>query len=288
MRRSSILREIASHVLGEELGRRVWKRIDIIGDIAVIRKPYDVDIDSMRIIAEKLLERLRYIRSVWLDLGGVEDVKRTRNLVWLAGEKRSETLYREYGCIFKLDITRVYISPRLSYEHMRIARMVREGEFIINMFAGVGGFSIVIARYSRPRKIISIDINEDAYRYMLENVRLNKVEGIVEPVLGDALQVIRSYRDSSDRVLIPLPALALESLEPAVESLRGEGFIHSYDFIDAENRREALERSAEIYSREIERLDLVSEFKIIGSRIVRSVGPKRYQVVHDIWVRKIS
>ncbi|MEZ0290225.1 MAG: class I SAM-dependent methyltransferase family protein [Sulfolobales archaeon] len=283
---SKLLRNTAVEILGEELGRKVWKRIDIIGDIAVIRKPFELEVEYLRPVAERLLERISYIKSVWLDLGGVEGVERLRKLMWLAGERRSETLYREHGCVFKLDITKVYVSPRLSYEHIRIARLVRENEFIINMFAGVGSFSIIIAKHARPRKVVSIDISKEAYRYMVENIRLNKVESVVEPVLGDSLEIVKRYRDSADRVLLPLPALALRSIELAVEALRGEGYIHPYDFIRARSKNDALEVSRRIYSERLNSISSVREFSFANSRIVRSVGPRRYQVVHDIWVKK--
>ena len=283
----SILRSLAREVLGEEKSREIWKRIDIIGDIAIIKKPFNIDIETLRPLGEALVQKLSYIRSVWLDLGGVEEITRTRNLVWLAGEKRSETVYREHGCLFKLDITKTYISPRLSYEHIRIARLVRENEYIANLFAGVGGFSIIIAKYSRPREVVSIDISEDAYRYMVENIRLNKVEDVVKPVLGDALEIIESYSDYFDRILLPLPRLALVAIKPSIRALKKRGYLHPYDFVSAKSKSEAIEISREAYSREIEKMNSVKNFRIEYSRVVRSVGPRRYQVVHDIWVEKI-
>jgi len=282
----TILKKIAEEILGPELSKRIWGRIDIIGDIAIIRKSFEVDEELLRPLGEALIQRLPYIKSVWLDHGGVEEITRVRSITWLAGEKRSETIYKEHGCLFKLDITKVYISPRLSYEHIRIAKLVREGEIIANLFAGVGGFSIVIAKYAKPRKIVSIDINEDAYKYMIENIKLNKVEDVVIPILGDALKIIEEYNDYFDRILLPLPQLALASLKPSIEALKKEGFIHPYDFIVANNKREAIDISREIYSKELERIDQVSKYEFISSRVVRSVGPRKYQVVHDIWVVK--
>ncbi|MGC9010192.1 MAG: class I SAM-dependent methyltransferase [Sulfolobales archaeon] len=281
-----ILKRIAEEILGPEVSKKIWGRIDIVGDIAIIRKPFDVEEQLLKSLGEALLQRIPYIKSVWLDLGGVEEVTRVRNVIWLAGEKKSETIYKEHGCLFKLDIARAYISPRLSYEHIRIARLVQEGEVIANLFAGVGGFSIIIAKHAKPKKVISIDINEEAYRYMVENIKLNKVENIVTPILGDALEVIKGYRDFFDRILLPLPQLALVSLRVSIEALKKQGFIHPYDFVSARNKREALSISREIYSKELEKIDLVKKYEFRTSRVVRSVGPRRYQVVHDIWVVK--
>jgi len=281
-----LLKEIAREVLGSEKGEKVWGSMDIVGDIAIIRKPFDIDIEDLRSLASELVKRIRWIRSVWAAVSPVEGQYRLRELVWLAGERRTETIYREHGCTFKVDIARVYISPRLSYEHMRVSRLVRPGELVINMFAGAGLFSIIIARHSMPSKVISIDINEHAYSLMVENIRLNRVEGVVVPIHGDALEVIDSYRGSADRVLMPLPELALKALPKAVEAIRGSGYIHPYDFINARDKLEALEKAEEVYRGALAKIEGVAEYRFEGKRVVRSVGPRRYQVVLDIWVRR--
>ena len=280
------LRRIAIEILGRERGERVWGGMDVIGDIIVIRKPFDVELDDLRILADELLKRIAWARSVWVSVSPVGGEYRLRDLVWLAGEKRSETIYREHGCLFKVDIARVYISPRLSYEHIRIARLVKPGELIINMFAGAGLFSIIIARHSKPRMVISIDLNEHAVRLMRENIELNRVGDIVIPIHGEALEVIKLYRGKADRILMPLPELALKALPEAVKAIASEGYVHAYEFIEARDKREALERASRVYIETLEKIEDVSRYRIDSKRIVRSVGPRRYQVVQDIWVRR--
>lgn len=281
-----LLRRIAIDVLGREKGEKIWGGMDVIGDIIVIRKPFDVELDDLRILAEELLKKIPWARSVWASVSPVEGEYRLRKLVWLAGEKRSETIYREHGCLFKVDIARVYISPRLSYEHIRIARLVKPGELVINMFAGAGLFSIIIARHSKPRMVISIDINEHAVRLMRENIELNRVGGIVIPIHGDALEVIKQYRGMADRILMPLPELALKALPEAIEAIASEGYVHAYEFIEARDKREALERGSRLYVEALEKIRGLSSYRIDGERIIRSVGPRRYQVVLDIWIRR--
>ncbi|HWQ17386.1 MAG TPA: class I SAM-dependent methyltransferase family protein [Sulfolobales archaeon] len=281
-----LVREIAKEILGEEKANLVWSGLDIVGDIAVMRKPPNVEIEDLRILAEELLKKLSWLKSVWAAISPVEGSHRLRRLEWLAGEKRTETLYREHGCVFKVDIARVYISPRLSYEHIRIARLVKPGENIINMFAGAGLFSIIIARFAKPARVISIDINEDAYKLMLENIELNKVRGVVVPIKGDALELIDRYSNTAQRVLIPLPELALRAFPKALRAIDREGYIHVYEFTNARNKLEALEQVEKIYRETIEGNRDVAKYSIEGRRIVRSVGPRKYQVVLDIWVRR--
>ncbi len=282
-----LLRRIAEEVLGEEKARSVWKRIEIIGDIAVIRKSFTISVDELKPLAEKLLQVIPHVRSVWCGVSEVKGEFRVRDYVHLAGEPRSETIYREHGCLFKLDIRKVYISPRLNYEHKRIALKVKPGEVIVNMFAGVGLFSIIIAKYSKPKKVYSIDINPDAYYYMVENVKLNKVEEIVEPILGDAALVIKDrLRNVADRVLMPLPGLSYEYLEYAVMALKPgwPRYIHVYDFTFAGPGEDPEEKVKQKFAGKLR--EIVPRYEIEFSRIVRMVGPRRYQVVLDIVVEK--
>ncbi len=277
-----LLRRIAAEVLGEDLARRVWGRVEVVGDIAVIRKSPDVDLETLKPLAEELLRRIKYVRSVWVAITPVTGEFRVRRYEHLAGERRSVTIYKEHGCAFKIDITKVYISPALNYEHWRVAKDVKPGEYVINMFAGVGLFSIIMAKLSRPRKVISIDINPDAYRLMVENIRLNRVEGVVEPLLGDACELVKGMEHVADRVLMPLPRLSLECLPQAIRSLRGSGIVHVYEFVTARSKAEAVYSTKSLFSRRLEDLGVRWSFKF--ARVVRSVGPRYYQVVLDILI----
>ncbi|MEM4717920.1 MAG: class I SAM-dependent methyltransferase family protein [Desulfurococcaceae archaeon] len=221
MTRGDFLKKIASEILGEKYAQRIWKRVEFIGDIALIRTPIGLDPVELQPLANELLRRFTYVKSVWAAIPGVSGEYRLREYVWLAGERRSETIYREHGCLFKVDFTKVYISPSLNYEHIRVARLASPGEIIINMFAGAGLFSIIIAKHSKPSRIYSIDINPYAYSFMKENIRLNNVEDIVIPILGDSKNVIEeNLKNTANRVLMPYPELALEYLPYALSALK--------------------------------------------------------------------
>ncbi|MGC8974639.1 MAG: class I SAM-dependent methyltransferase [Thermoprotei archaeon] len=285
MSRGKLLRRIAEEALGKENARKVWGRIEIIGDIAVIRKPPELPNEVFVTLGEEILKRLPYVKSVWLAVTSVKTKYRIREHVFLAGENRSTTTYREHGCVFKVDINSVYVSPALNYEHKRVADLVRPGEFIINMFAGAGLFSIIIAKKAKPRKVISIDINPRAYELMLENILLNRVEDIVEARLGDASQIVREFTDTADRILMPLPEYSRTYLPDAISALKECGVIHVYDFVSAKKKEEALIEGREIFGKELEKNNV--RYWFLYERIVRSVGPRYYQVVLDIKVCKL-
>lgn len=277
------LREKLSGILNPEELRMLYSSFDIIGDIAVLRIPKALE-HRAEIIAEAVMQINRHVRTVLCQVSPVSGEYRLRELRWLRGEKRTETVHREHGCIFRVDLSRCYFSPRLLYERMRIAKQVKPGETIVNMFAGVGCFSIIIARHAKPSKVYSIDINPDAVRYMQTNIALNKVEGVVEAIEGDAKEVILTrLRGIADRVLMPLPEKAYEYLDYALIALKpGGGVIHYYDFEHAGRGEDPIKKVAEKVSRKLSGMGV--GFSVESARVVRSVGPRWYQVVLDILI----
>ena len=190
MRERVILRA-AKRALGEERATRVFRSFDFIGDIAIIKLPSDLE-DEGRVLAEEILKELPYIKAVLRQSSPVQGSYRMRALEPLAGEKRMVTLYREHGCAFKVDLSQVYFSPRLSHERLRVSELVRDGEIVINMFAGVGCFSVMIAKRKPNCLVYSIDVNPKAVDLMRENAALNGVEGRVVSIEGDAREVLRA------------------------------------------------------------------------------------------------
>jgi len=153
------------------------------------------------------------------------------------------------------------------------------------MFAGVGTFSIIIAKHAKPKKVYSIDNSPYAYKYMVENVKLNKVEGIVIPILGDAAKVIEeSLTNIADRVLMPLPELLHDYLKYGVKALKNRGVMHLYDFVYSAKNEDPVNKSYNVISKRFEKLN--AKHKLIYGDIVRSVGPRKYQVVLDVEVVK--
>ena len=285
MTRKSILIRAAEKVLDENEIKYMVKSFDLIGDIAVIKLPVEL-LGKRFEIANALLEEAPFIKVVLRKVTSIWGKYRLMGLEWLAGEKRFETIYREHGCIFKVNLKEVFFSPRLSGERIRIARLVEDGEVIVNMFAGIGTFSIIIARNAKPRKIFSIDINPKAIELMKENIKMNKVEGIVIPILGDAAKMIENQlRNIADRVLMPLPELSLKYLKYALMTLRENGgWIHPYEFIRVSKNENPIEKAIKKYSEKLGEYDV--EYRVVGGRLVGEVAPRKYRVVLDIKVSK--
>ncbi len=267
-------------VLSDEELRQLYGGFDIVGDIAVIKIP-DTLQARRKVIAEKLLERVKPVKTVLAQTTPVSGDYRTRSLEVIGGEDRTTTLYREHGCVFRVDLAQAYFSPRLSTERLRIAKMVQQGEVVINLFAGVGPFSIIIAKKVPETMVYSIDVNPAAHQLAVENIRLNKISSRVIPILGDARSVVDYLKEKADRVLMPLPEQAASYLDVAVKALKPQGgVIHYYTHIYATHRKESVKEAA----KEVDKIIGGRSYELMTSSIVREVGPRWYQVVLDLRV----
>jgi len=260
---------------------------DIIGDIAVIRVPEAIGHRAEE-IAEAIMKTNKHVKTVLRQVSPVQGELRLRGLRWVAGEKRTETVHREHGCLFRVDLECCYFSPRLSHERGRIAGQVRRGEVVVNMFSGVGCYSIVIAKHSGAEGVYSIDVSPAAMEYQRKNVRLNHVGGVVKPMLGDAAEAIKeNLLNAADRVLMPLPEKAYEYLDYAALALKpGDFWIHYYDFVHAGANEKPVQKLEDKVSRKM--VDLGLGFEVALGRIVRTVGPRWFQVALDLLVHKKS
>ena len=261
----------------------VYKSYDVIGDVAVIRIPEQLLAHADE-IGQALMTQHKNVKAVWQQSGPVSGDFRLRKLKLIAGKRKTETVYKEHGCVFKVDIEKCYFSPRLGFERIRIARLVGYDEVIVNMFAGVGCYSIIISKHSNAAKIYSIDINPVAVRYMRENILLNKMADKVLPLKGDAREiVVKKLRNQADRVFMPLPEKAYNYLDAALSAVKPQGgWIHYYAFEHA-RKEESPIKKAKAKIVEVLKLQNVT-FELPLGRVVRQTGPNWYQIAIDIQI----
>lgn len=219
-------RELA-HV-PEELREELPNSYDIVGDVAIVKLtdgllPYKGD------IGRALMAVTPSLRTVMLD-SGVKGEFRIRDLEQIAGEGPSETVHKESGTKLATDPAKVYFNPRLATERERIAGLVRPGEVIIDMFAGVAPFGTVICKKAEPEVVYSIDLNPEAERFMRRNMELNHIANMV-PMTGDARAAVEGL-PQADRVLMNLPQSAEEFLDTALDKLKVGGTVHLHKILE--------------------------------------------------------
>ena len=237
----------------------IKKSFDIIGDVVILEIPEDFE-DYKHVIGEAALKFTKR-KAVYRKTSEIKGVIRTRELEHLAGEDNSETIHREFGSRFMLDVKKVYFSPRLATERRRISDQVQNNEIIIDMFAGIGPFPISIAR-EHNAKIYAIDINPYAYKYIKKNIELNKLEGKIIPLLGDVGEVLNGLNIKADRIIMNLPGTAWTFLDTAIKNLKPGGVLHYYEF--------------------------ASEYKIPIERIIETAYPRKVEVLNSRKVKSKS
>jgi len=251
--------------------------IDFVGDIAIIE--ISPQLNAYRnVIGEAILKAHKSVRTVLAKEGAVSGTHRLRKFSVIAGEYDTETIHKEYGCQYYLDLAKVYFSPRLSYEHNRVASLVQEGETVVDMFAGVGPFAILIAKTHENIKVHAIDVNPHAIKFLKENIRLNRVNGKVHPILGDAKKiVVKELSGITDRVIMNLPEKAMDFVDALSETIkRTGGIVHFYSFVDTSNK---LGNAKAHFMNATE--DSGRNVKILSSRFVRAIAPYKWQAVLD-------
>jgi tRNA (guanine37-N1)-methyltransferase len=277
-----MLKNVLSRILAPNEVAQVYSAFDQIGDIIIIKIPNDL-MPKKNLISDTILANVKTAKAVFAQISPVKGDYRIRDLEFVAGENRTITEYREHGCRFKVDVAKTYFSPRLSTERLRIARMVAEGETIVNMFAGVGTYSILMTKMNKTCKVYSIDSNIVAVELCEVNARLNRVQDRVVSIYGDAAKVIKEkLAGQADRVLMPLPERAKEFVESAVLALKKKGVVHYFIHIKADSKRASQDLGLQNahntfgkYNHDVQKV-----------RVVREVGPRIYQIVADISVRE--
>ncbi len=223
-------------------------------------------------IARALLE-LKGVRTVALRDGAIHGRCREPKLRVIAGEPCTETLHRENGCSFKLDVAKVMFSPGNLYERARLPKLVKRGEVVVDLFAGVGQFSIPLAGHSSPQRVYAIELNPVAYGYLLENVRINRVGHVVKPMPGDCAAI--APRGVADRVVLGILHVTNRYIPLALEVLRPSGgVVHYHESVPSKLR----------FERPVKRIRDAAggrEVEILDKRVVKRYAPGVDHIVVD-------
>jgi tRNA (guanine37-N1)-methyltransferase len=224
-RKPRSLHEVLEHRLSDDELRHLPSSFNVVGDIAVLELD-DTLLPKKGLIGSALVETFPNIKVACLKTRQVGGDFRVPGVQVMAGEGRTETVHREHGLYYKLDVAKAYFSPRLSGERMRVIRQIEDGERILVMFAGVGPYAVLAASLKKV-KVTAVELNPDAVEYMRWNVLRNKVK--VEVVEGDVRDATPRLGEF-DRIIMPLPKEADTFLDVALPALSRGGVIHYYTF----------------------------------------------------------
>lgn len=277
MRHERTFGEILKDQLPSHLLVNLPRALDVIGDIAIIEIPPELE-EYKILVGEAVLKSHRNLRTVLAKVGAITGIYRLRKVDFLVGENKTTTLHREYGCSYYVDVANTYFSPRLSNEHWRVASLVKDGETVADLFSGVGPFAIPIAK-NHNVQVYAVDINPVAITYLKRNMHLNKVEDRIIAISGNAREIVNHQLCGvADRVIMNLPETAYEFVDVACKAIKpAGGIMHFYGFIHAPD---TLNDFQQHFCDAVEKSGRqVINFKC--TKTVRATAPYEWQAVLD-------
>ncbi|MDE1767835.1 MAG: class I SAM-dependent methyltransferase family protein, partial [Candidatus Micrarchaeota archaeon] len=253
----------------------VAKGYDLVGDIAIVESD---SAKSAKAMAKAIMKVNRNIKTVLRKAGAVGGRYRTRKYAYVAGERKYDTIYRENGASFKLDLRKTFFSTRLAFERDRIRKASRDGENVMVMFAGAGPFAVEIAKMRKKSRVVAMELNKKAYEYMLENVRLNHADNVV-PELGDVKVLVKKHKHFADRIVMPLPKDSYNFLDCVLIAAKPRCIVHYYGF---GNRSDAFDYHIKklhgFFARNGRR------FRVLYKRTARTYSPSQIEVAIDFLI----
>ena len=260
------LYDAVSDQIPSHLQEFIPKAFDTIGDIIIIDIPKEILI-FQDAIGRALLSLFPAINTVYRKASAVSGVLRIRELEFLAGEKKCETVHHEHGIKIHVDVCNTYFSPRLGNEHNRVAKTVQKEDIIIDLFAGVGSFPLHIAKHNKST-IYAIDINKTAIQCLEKSIEINKLKGKIITINGDCKDFVTSL-PKADRVIMNLPSKSIEYLDVACNVIKPGGIIYFYSFVSDDNPENEV---LSAFEKQLQKINW-SISKIINFQKVRESAP---------------
>ena len=268
------IKRLLSNEIPSELICCLPDRWEKIGDVLTIKLNGNLK-NYQEKIGKKYAEIL-HCKTVLNDVGGISGTYREPKVGILYGSKNTETIHKENGIRYKLDLQKIMFSSGNMDERKRMANISNKNETVVDLFAGIGYFTIPMAVYSKPKKIFSCEINPIAYEYLCKNIVLNHVTSVVKPLLGDNRTT--APKNIADRVILGYINDTYRFLPTAIDCLKNNtGIIHYHDVFSneliPEKPLKIVQEIAEKYNRNV---------KLLKYKHVKSYAPGVSHIVFDI------
>jgi len=251
----------------------------------IILKLNPILIEKREIIGKTYLKLFPNIRSIYINLGKVVGTFRDpKGIEFIAGEDNPIVEHKEHRIIYRFDITKIMFSKGNIYERKYLATLIKGGEIIVDMFAGIGYFSLPIAKHASPEKIYSIEINPVSYKFLVENIKINHLEEKIIPILGNSKKEVLNLSKSgirADRIIMGVFPAPKDFIREALSLAKDKGSIFHYEGVVS---KEDFLSLFEEFHNEAKKMDFKSELK--ARRYVKSYGPNLYHAVLDILAYK--
>ncbi|MCE7748668.1 MAG: tRNA (guanine-N1)-methyltransferase [Candidatus Heimdallarchaeota archaeon] len=267
--------EAVQDTIPEHLHEYIPKAYDIIGDIIIIDVPEEI-LTYKPEFGKALLSLFSSIKTVYRKASAVSGELRIREIEYLSGEKKCETIHTEHGIKIAVNVCEAYFSPRLGHEHKRVADQSKEGEVIIDLFSGVGSFPLHITK-RKSSTVHAVDINKEALKCLGKSIKINNLIGVIIPTLGDCRRIADTL-PKADRIIMNLPGKAQEYIDVVCRIAKPSSIIYFYQFVSSSSPFEDMK---EILKEKLKEQNWIIK-EIISFEKIRESAPREIHACLEV------
>ena len=250
----------------------------MVGHVLLLKLPKIRSLKQKQKIGRSIMTLLPNVKTV-CEIKEVKGEFREPVVVKLAGNGTA-TIHKENDIFYKLDTEKIMFSKGNLNERKRLIGQVKENENIVDMFAGIGYFSLGLAKFTKAREILAIEKNPHAYRFLTENIQMNKVSRI-NAIQGDCTMAAMSFKDYADRIVMGYFPGTEKFLPYALFMARNGCVVHYHNIY----------RINDVWGKPLEEIARACgkrkiKYEILAKKKVKSYAPAVIHAVVDFKVTK--
>jgi tRNA wybutosine-synthesizing protein 2 len=279
------LREKLLNIIPEEKLGKLPSGFQRIGDVIILNlsddlKPYTQE------IGKQVLELFPTVQTICNKEGGITGEFREPQIEVIAGDTNTITTHIESGCMYRFDVQKIMFAKGNVTERTRIPKQVKKNEIIVDMFAGIGYFTIPLAKLpqNKPKKIYAIELNPLSFKFLQENITLNKLKN-VEAINGDNRTIIAALVKQgikADRIIMGYLPPPKAFLPAAFSIAKKHTMIHYEDIIAVDKKEEEIQKIMNEIQAVAEEYNF--KIKLILAKPIKSYRPRVDHYVFDVEV----
>lgn len=275
---SGNLKNLLQHLIPENKIDALIRSYDTVGDICILEIPKELEKFELT-IGHAIKRAFPNIKVVAKKEGKRTETERVQPLKIITGEKRFITTHKEHGVSMKVDLSKVYFSPRASSERLRLANLVKRNEKVLVMFSGISPYPLVIAKFQPNCHIWAVELNKEAHKLAEENIRINRAGHIVTAIQGNVTEVLPKIGERFDRIIMPFPEQNWDFLDLALKYATPNAMIHFIAFVNESELDAAKEKILKTAKRANKKV-VIKDWRLFGS-----YAPRVNRYTFDILVK---
>ena len=250
---------------------KVPEKWEYVGDIVIVKM--DPSCIPYKDLIGRVYAEVLGAKTVCADIRGISGEFRQPSMEIIYGTE-TESVRLENGIRYRFDVTKVMFASGNTDERMRMRQQDCSGETVVDMFAGIGYFTLPLAKYSGARRVFACEKNPESYEFLCKNIVDNELQDIVIPILSDNRNLLGTH--FADRILMGYVQTTSDFVPKALSMIRPNGIIHYHDTFYV---NEYKDRIKEIFDR------YCDDYEIIRIHEVKSFAPSVSHYVADVRIR---